>query len=312
MGLTLSCAENTYQVPSKLLKLTLLFLLALLFVVAGVAAQSSPEEAVSGLMAAWNAKDAQAFASGFSEDGTFVNVNGSLWIGRYVIGDRHANAGIFKSSRAEIKPEGIRLITSEVALMHVSWTITGDARDPQPRSYLMTMVVRKRDGQWRIVAAQNGSAVDRSSLPGTKFLPDRPLPPIVPDSEGVRKLFSELDISLSGSDAASLAKLFAEDSDLVDTSTHRFHGRANIEEHFADVLAHSLKGTNSRTNVLTSNSLSPDLAVLEARWELKGGAQGGTPLTITGLRLVSRKDGSWQIEVAQDTIARTLPPQNAK
>lgn len=302
--------EEAYQLSSKLLELALLFLLALPFVATGAEAQSGPEEAVYGLMAAWNAKDAQAFAAQFIEDAPFVNVNGNLWIGRQVIEDRHANAGIFKSSCAEIKPESVRLLTSDLALMHVSWRITGDARDAEPRSYFMTMVVRKRDGRWFIVAAQNGSAVDRSSLPGTKFLPDSPSPPMVPDSKGVRKLLSELDISWSGSDAASLAKLFAEDSDLVDTSAHRFHGRANIEDQIADLLAHSRKGTTSRTTVLTSNLLSPDLAVLEVRWELKGGEQGDAPLTITGLRLICRRDETWRIEAAQDTIARFLPLQN--
>lgn len=307
---TFSCFASGYQLSSKLLKLVLLFLRALPFVVPGTEAQSGPEEAVSGLMAAWNVKDAQAFAAQFTEDATFVNVNGNLWISRQVIEDRHANAGIFKSSHAELKPESVRLLTPDVALMHVSWKITGDARDSEPRSYLMTMVVSKREGLWFIVAAQNGSAVDRSSLPGTKLLPDSPLPAMVPESEEVRKLFTELDDNWSRSDARSLAKLFAEDSDLVDTSAHRFHGRANIEEHIAYLLAHSLKGTNSSTTILTSTPLSSNLAVLEARWQLKGGAQGDKPLTITGLRLISRKDGSWRIEAAQDTIARFLLPQN--
>ena len=310
MALTFFCEERILQTPAKLPKGTILPAIVLLFVVARAAAQSSPEEAVSGLMAAWNVKDAHAFASQFTEDATFVNVNGNLWIGRHVIENRHASAGIFKSSHAEIKPESVRLLAPDVALLHVSWTITGDARDPEPRSYLMTMVASKRDGHWLIIAAQNGSAVDRSTLPGTKFLPDSPLPAVVSESEEVRKLFIELDNNWSGSDAKSLARLFAEDSDLVDTSVQRFHGRTNIEEHIADQLAHSLKGTNSSTTILTSTPLSPNLAVLEVRWQLKGGAQGEKPLTITGLRLISRRAGSWRIAAAQDTIARTLQPVN--
>jgi hypothetical protein len=68
-----------------------------IFVVTVANAQSGPEETVSGLMAAWNLKDARAFASQFTEDATFVNVNGALWIGKKDIEDRHAKAG---SSRA--------------------------------------------------------------------------------------------------------------------------------------------------------------------------------------------------------------------
>ena len=45
------------------------------FLVTGANPQSGPEDTVSGLMAAWTLKDAHAFASQFTEDATFVNVN---------------------------------------------------------------------------------------------------------------------------------------------------------------------------------------------------------------------------------------------
>ena len=86
------------------------------FVVTGASPQSGPEEAVSGLMASWNLKDAHEFASQFTEDATFVNVNGALWIGRKDIEDRHAKAGIFKSSHAEIKPDIMRFLRPDTAL----------------------------------------------------------------------------------------------------------------------------------------------------------------------------------------------------
>lgn len=86
------------------------------FVVTGASPQSGPEEAVSGLMASWNLKDAHAFASQFTEDATFVNVNGALWIGRKDIEDRHAKAGIFKNSHAEIKPESARLLQTTTSM----------------------------------------------------------------------------------------------------------------------------------------------------------------------------------------------------
>jgi uncharacterized protein (TIGR02246 family) len=286
--------------------------MALAFIVTGVRAESGPEAVVSGLMSSWNAKDAHAFAIQFTDDATFVNVNGTLWTGNKEIEQRLANNVAFKSSHAEIKPESLRLIRSDIALMHVSWTITGDPRSPQPRFYLMTMVVAKRDGRWYIIAAQNGSTFDHSTLSGAKSLTgsssSTPVP--VRESGEVGNIFTELDNRWNGSDAASLSNLFAEDSDLIDTSVQRFHGRAKIEEHIADLLVHSLKGTESRTTVLTNYSLGPDLAVLEVHWELKGGTQGDTPVNIMGLRLISHRDGNWRIVAAQDTIARTFPPQN--
>jgi uncharacterized protein (TIGR02246 family) len=306
---TLSCEETTYQRSSRLFK-RMLFLLALSFVVTGARAQSGPDEVVSALMSSWNAKDAHAFASQFTEDATFVNVTGTIWIGPKDIEERLANAAAFKSSHAEIKPESLRFLRPDVALLHASWTITGDPRSPQPRSYLMTMVVSKRNGRWFIFAAQNGSAFDHSALSGTKYISGSSLPTTVRENAEVRRLITELDNDWNRSDSASLANLFAENSDLVDTSAHRVRGRADIEEHMADLFAHSLKGTNSRTTVLTINFLGLDLAVLEVRWELSGGAQGDTPMQFTGLRLLSHRDGNWRIVAAQDTIARPLPQHN--
>jgi uncharacterized protein (TIGR02246 family) len=280
------------------------------FVVTSPNAQSGPEEAVSGLMAAWNLKDARAFASQFIEDATFVNVNGALWIGKKDIEDRHAKAGIFKSSHAEIKPDSVRLLRPDIALVHVSWTITGDPRDPQPRSYLMTMVVSKRDGRWLIIAAQNGSAVDRSTLPGTTVLVPSPLP-TAPDADQtppeVQKLLFEADNDWNHRDAKAAASLFADDADLVDTSTRRFSGRDDIEKHIADVLAHQFHATTSRTTILTTTALSPDLAVLEVHWELSGEARDAKTLTITGLRVLTRNSGRWWVSAAQDTVTRPLP-----
>jgi uncharacterized protein (TIGR02246 family) len=180
-----------------------------------------PEQAVSALMSAWNQHDPHAFASQFAQDATFVNVNGWLWIGRKEIEDRHARAGIFKSSHAEIKPRSVRFLGPDVAAVLVSWTITGDPRDPQARQYLMTMVVSKRGGRWLIIVAQNGSAVDRSALPGTTRLPSSPLPTAPTEDRtpfDVRKLLAEADSEWSRADAKSLAKLFADDAELVDTS----------------------------------------------------------------------------------------------
>jgi uncharacterized protein (TIGR02246 family) len=282
--------------------------LALSFAVANSKAQSTPEAAVSALMSAWNAKDAHAFASQFTSDATFVNVNGTIWIGKE-IEQRLAGNPAFKNSHAELKPETQRLITPDVALLHVSWLITADPRSPEPRSYLMTMVLTKHHDRWLIAATQNGSAFDHSVFSGAKVPPGSPLP-IIRESGQVKKLFTKFDSNWNQPPPTALSKLpdltplsnlFAEAADLIDTSAHLLHGRPAIEEHIADQQTYSLKGTTSHTTVLTINSLNPHLAVLEVRWELTG---GDTPITITGLRLISQTKENWQIVAAQDTIAK--------
>jgi ketosteroid isomerase-like protein len=59
----------------------------------------------------------------------------------------------------------VRFLDPDVAVVHWSWTGTGD-RNPdgtarQRRYGMMTMVAVKRTGSWRVVAAQNDN-----SLPG--------------------------------------------------------------------------------------------------------------------------------------------------
>jgi len=284
--------------------------LALSAVVAGATTPSGPEKVVSGLMSSWNAKDARAFASEFTESATFVNVNGTIWIGNKEIEKRLANTEAFKTSHAEIKPESLRFLRRDLALVHAAWTITGDPRSPQARSYLMTLVVSKRNDRWLIFAAQNGSSFDHSVLSATKYQPAGLLPTSVPEDGEMRKLFTELDDNWNRSDAAGISRLFAGESDLVDISVHRFSGREEIEKDIADLLLNSLEGMQSRTSVLTNNSPASHLAVVEVLWELKDSAHRDASMRIIGLRLLSYKGGRWRIVAAQDTIARFLPPQN--
>jgi len=150
----LTCEAAIYQLLARLFRLSILTRLVLSFAVAGATTPSGPKEAVSGLMSSWNAKDAHAFASQFTENATFVNVNGTIWIGNKEIEERLANAAVFKTSHAEIKPESLRFLRPDAALVYAGWTITGNPRGPQARSYLMTLVVGKRNDRWLIFTAR--------------------------------------------------------------------------------------------------------------------------------------------------------------
>ena len=284
---------------------------ASLFAMYGAAAESGPEQCVAAIMASWNTHDMHAYASQFTEDATFVNVNGWWLLGRKDIEAQHvrAHAGNFKNSHAEIKPQDVRFLRPDVAIVQASWTITGDLRDPQPRDYLMTIVSVKRDASWLILAAQNGSALNRSALPSRSVA--WILSPLPKDAqqtapEGVRSLLAESDSAWGRGDAKSSSEHFAEDADLVDVSARSHSGALKIREHIADQLALSLQGTSSRSTILTSNSVSGDLVVAEIRREFQGGALAA-PLTITGLRVFTRASGRWRIAAAQDTITRALP-----
>jgi uncharacterized protein (TIGR02246 family) len=266
-------------------------------------------------MAAWNVNDTHAFASQFTEDGTFVNVTDRLQIGQKAIGGTGHHRSMFTNSHVEIKPERVRLLRPDVALVHAHWILMGDSRDSQPRDYLMTLVVAKRGARWLIIAAQNGSAVDRSaSSPGTDRTWPSPLPTLPAEDRtlaDVRKLLAEVDSAWTHSDAKALANLFTEDADLVNTTAQLFHGRAKIEEYLRNKLKESFPDTTSTSRVLTTISLGSDLVVFEVRWELRvNPTQDDPPKTMTGLRVVSRENGRWRITAEQDTVNAPFPPQN--
>src|SRR6266545_6743601 len=114
---------------------------------------------IAGLMKAWNTHDMHAFAELFAEDASFVNVNGS-WLERpdqIEASHRIVHNSFYKDSIAEIRPAKIRIVQPDVAVVQATWQMRGDARRPEPRDYVMTLVLRKQDEQWKILAAQNCS-----------------------------------------------------------------------------------------------------------------------------------------------------------
>jgi uncharacterized protein (TIGR02246 family) len=123
----------------------------------------------------------------------------------------------------------------------------------------------------------------------------------------VRKLLVEADNDWNQNDAKAVASLFEDHADLVDTSARRFSGRDNIEKHIEDVLAHQFNGTTSRTSILTSTPLGPDIVVLEVQWQLLGEGRDDKTITITGLRVFTRNSARWWVSAAQDTVTRPLP-----
>lgn len=145
----------------------------------GAPAQTVPDSSlvrrtVAAFADAWNRHDMEAFGEIFAPDADFVNVTGTWWSGRTAIERNHAFAhgvisrsdtagltspprvyGIFRRSTMTFTSVAIRLARPDLAIAHVRWRLTGDARTGQPRTGLLTFVLAPTDGQWRIVAAQN-------------------------------------------------------------------------------------------------------------------------------------------------------------
>ena len=138
------------------------------------AGSSEDEAAIRALEArqpeAWNKHDAKAYASLFTEDGDCINIVGWWWKGRAEIEQKLTDAYlyVFKESALTITNVDIRLLTSDVAVAHVRWTMTG-ARTPTglplPQQGIQTHVLQKKNGQWLIAVFQNTLSVPEMPFP---------------------------------------------------------------------------------------------------------------------------------------------------
>lgn len=108
---------------------------------------------------AWNRHDVHAMSEIFAEDGDLINPFGKVAKSRAeverLIGEEHA--GPLKSSRISIKPENVRVLSSEIAIADSAYEITG-ARDPSGKEVNirghLTQVLKKQAGRWAVVSAR--------------------------------------------------------------------------------------------------------------------------------------------------------------
>jgi ketosteroid isomerase-like protein len=129
---------------------------------------------VAGIATAWNNHDMDAFGKLFAADADFVNVAAIRWQGRQAIQMAHAYAhgtipadspgfgsedqlhyGIFRNSTLRFTQIDVRFLRKDVAVAHASAELLGDARTPNPRHTLLTLVLTRENGEWLIAVAQN-------------------------------------------------------------------------------------------------------------------------------------------------------------
>ena len=97
---------------------------------------------------AWNQHDAKAYAALFAENGDVVNVVGWWWRSRKEIENKlsDAFAFAFRESTLTITEADVRFLTSEIAVAHTRWTMSGARTPPtipEPRAGIQTLVLQK-------------------------------------------------------------------------------------------------------------------------------------------------------------------------
>jgi uncharacterized protein (TIGR02246 family) len=119
---------------------------------------------------AWNHHDATAYANLFTRDGEVINVVGWWWKGRAQIDSRltDAFAYVFAKSTMTITDVQTKQLAPNLALSHVSWTMTGSRTPPnipEPRQGIEIQVLKKMGGRWLIYSFQNTSSVPERPFP---------------------------------------------------------------------------------------------------------------------------------------------------
>jgi uncharacterized protein (TIGR02246 family) len=143
-------------------KLVPLGVFLLLNLPSGNATQTpAPSALVDGFLRAFNAHDAKAFGTLFTEDADWVSVAGIRVKGRADIEAEHDKAftTFFKSATLASTGTTVRLVRPDVAVVHFTWELTGqvdkEGKVAAPRRGVITIVAAKEGDQWKITAGQN-------------------------------------------------------------------------------------------------------------------------------------------------------------
>lgn len=133
-----------------------------LYAAAPAAADSADEAAirenVRQMEAGWNAKSGAQFAKPFAADADYVVINGSHIKGRETIAEGHQRIfdTFYKESTLSLSVKQVRMLRADVALVHVAGTnkIQRGA-ETQVGEAIMTLLMTKESGVWKIAAFQN-------------------------------------------------------------------------------------------------------------------------------------------------------------
>ena len=150
------------------MKRTLLLLTIVLISTITSAQKGSDEQELKNLVGtlqkAWNSGAGETFASAFAEPHDFI-----VWNGYY-----------FKNNTVQklfYVIDKIKFLKEEIALLHILGAVAPkDEARPKDPEVLITMIVEKKNGNWKIVSFHN---LDLEVFQNEKMLKSAPAPPSV-------------------------------------------------------------------------------------------------------------------------------------
>ncbi|HEY1404021.1 MAG TPA: SgcJ/EcaC family oxidoreductase [Pyrinomonadaceae bacterium] len=125
---------------------------------ANAADEAAMRENVRQLEAGWNTKSGALFARPFAADADYVVINGMHMQGRAAIDQSHQRIfdTVYKNSTISLSIKQIRFLRPDVAVVHVLGNNrTRQGEETRETNAIVTLVMTKEKGDWKIVAFQN-------------------------------------------------------------------------------------------------------------------------------------------------------------
>jgi len=125
------------------------------------------------------------------------------------------------------------------------------------------------------------------------------------DSAGIRKQVADFVDAFNHHDAHAWAAPFAEDGDFTNVTGLYLHGRKDFEKRFTELFATRLKDSHRTATVTHIRFITPDIAAVDAEWELVGSkaADGSENPVRKGLFhfVMTRQNGPWTFAVFEES-----------
>ena len=121
------------------------------------------------------------------------------------------------------------------------------------------------------------------------------------DEKGIKQVLTAFVEAWNHHDAKAFSLVFAEDADFTNVRGMSAHGRAEVEKFHAPRFATKFKDSNQKIAEIRIRFITPDVAAVDARWEMTGakGPDGQDIPLRKGLLnfIMSRSSGQWLIMI---------------
>lgn len=131
---------------------------------------SEPDALAVQFEETWNRHDMEAYGQLFHDDADFVNRFGGHYAGRdeIILRHREIHDSIYSDSTLEVDAPEVTPISDDAVILRFYMRLTAGAAHPagpHQADALMLAVATRKDGVWRMQAAQNTTLIGRDGQP---------------------------------------------------------------------------------------------------------------------------------------------------